>query len=43
MWYNRLKEFLLNKGYSNNDDYVLVSSFANPQPDFALFQYMSMI
>jgi hypothetical protein len=20
MWYNRLKEFLLNKGYSNNDD-----------------------
>jgi hypothetical protein len=21
MWYNRLKEFLLNKGYSNNDDY----------------------
>jgi hypothetical protein len=21
IWYNRLKEFLLNKGYSNNDDY----------------------
>jgi hypothetical protein len=20
MWYNRLKEFLLNKGYSNSDD-----------------------
>jgi hypothetical protein len=20
MWYNRLNEFLLNKGYSNNDD-----------------------
>jgi hypothetical protein len=20
MWYNRMKEFLLNKGYSNNDD-----------------------
>jgi hypothetical protein len=20
MWYNRLKEFFLNKGYSNNDD-----------------------
>jgi hypothetical protein len=20
IWYNRLKEFLLNKGYSNNDD-----------------------
>jgi hypothetical protein len=20
MWYNQLKEFLLNKGYSNNDD-----------------------
>jgi hypothetical protein len=24
MWYNRLKEFLLNKGYSNNDDYPCV-------------------
>jgi hypothetical protein len=24
MWYNRLKEFLLNKGYSNNDDYSCV-------------------
>jgi hypothetical protein len=24
MWYNRLKEFLLNKGYSNNDDCVCV-------------------
>jgi hypothetical protein len=22
MWYNRLKEFLINKGYSNNDDCV---------------------
>jgi hypothetical protein len=22
MWYNRLKEFLLNKGYSNNDDHI---------------------
>jgi hypothetical protein len=42
IWYNRLKEFLLNKGYSNNDD-VLVSSFTNPQLDFALFQYMLMI
>jgi hypothetical protein len=42
IWYNRLKEFLLNKGYSNNDD-VLMSSFANPQLDFALFQYMLMI
>jgi hypothetical protein len=26
MWYNRLKEFLLNKGYSNSDDcsYVFI-------------------
>jgi hypothetical protein len=24
MWYNRLKEFLLNKGYSNNVDYPCV-------------------
>jgi hypothetical protein len=24
MWYNRLKEFLLNKDYSNNDDYYCV-------------------
>jgi hypothetical protein len=24
MWYNRLKEFYLNKGYSNNDDYPCV-------------------
>jgi hypothetical protein len=24
MWYNRLKEFLLNKGYSNSDDYPCV-------------------
>jgi hypothetical protein len=24
MRYNRLKEFLLNKGYSNNDDYLCV-------------------
>jgi hypothetical protein len=24
MWYNRLKEFLLNKGYSNNDDCLCV-------------------
>jgi hypothetical protein len=24
MWYNRLKEFLLNKDYSNNDDYSCV-------------------
>jgi hypothetical protein len=24
MWYNRLKEFLLNKDYSNNDDYPCV-------------------
>jgi hypothetical protein len=24
IWYNRLKEFLLNKGYSNNDDYHYV-------------------
>jgi hypothetical protein len=24
MWYNRLKEFLLNKCYSNNDDYPCV-------------------
>jgi hypothetical protein len=24
MWYNRLKEFLLNEGYSNNDDYPCV-------------------
>jgi hypothetical protein len=25
MWYNRLKEFLLNKGYSNSDDCSCVS------------------
>jgi hypothetical protein len=24
MWYNQLKEFILNKGYSNNDDYPCV-------------------
>jgi hypothetical protein len=24
MWYNRLKEFILNKCYSNNDDYPCV-------------------
>jgi hypothetical protein len=24
MWYNRLKEFILNKGHSNNDDYLCV-------------------
>jgi hypothetical protein len=24
LWYNRLKEFLLNKGYSNSDDYPYV-------------------
>jgi hypothetical protein len=24
MWYNRLKKFLLNKGYSNSDDYPCV-------------------
>jgi hypothetical protein len=24
MWYNRLKEFLLNKGYSSNDDFSCV-------------------
>jgi hypothetical protein len=24
MWYNRLKEFLLNKGYCNSDDYPCV-------------------
>jgi hypothetical protein len=24
MWYNRLKEFLLNKSYSNNDDCLCV-------------------
>jgi hypothetical protein len=24
MWYNQLKEFLLNKGYSNGDDYPCV-------------------
>jgi hypothetical protein len=24
MWYNRLKEFLLSKGYSNSDDYPCV-------------------
>jgi hypothetical protein len=30
MWYNRLKEFLLNKGYSNNDDchYVFIRKFS---------------
>jgi hypothetical protein len=26
MWYNRLKEFILNKCYSNNDDCSLCSS-----------------
>jgi hypothetical protein len=24
MWYNRLKEFILNKDYSNNDDYSCI-------------------
>jgi hypothetical protein len=24
IWYNRLKEFILNKGYSNSDDYPCV-------------------
>jgi hypothetical protein len=30
LWYNRLKEFLLNKGYSNSDDcpYVFIKKFA---------------
>jgi hypothetical protein len=30
MWYNRLKEFLLNKSYSNNDDcpYVFIRNSA---------------
>jgi hypothetical protein len=30
MWYNRLKELLLNKGYSNNDDcpYVFICKFS---------------
>jgi hypothetical protein len=31
MWYNRLKEFFLNKGYSNNDDCpcVFIRKFSN--------------
>jgi hypothetical protein len=42
MWYNRLEEFVLKKA-TLIMMIILVSSFANPQLDFTLFQYMLMI
>jgi hypothetical protein len=39
MYYNRLSEFLLQKGYINNDDCPCVF-IKNPEWGFALYPYM---
>jgi hypothetical protein len=40
MWYNWLKEFLLNKGYSNNDDCPCVFIHKSPTGIFIISVYV---
>jgi hypothetical protein len=41
MWYNRLKEFLLNKGYSNNDDCSCVFIYKSSTGFYIIFVYVN--